>query len=179
MSDESGQWLKVGRVSGVHGVKGWLKVYSYTDPPEQIVQYQPWMLEKAGTRKNFEVLDSKLNGKAVIASLQTITDRDQAQAFVDWDILVKADQLPALAEDEFYWHQLEGLRVVSQFDGKEVDLGTVDRLLETGSNDVLVVQGDQHSIDQKERLLPYLLGSTILDIDLSQRMITVDWDPDF
>ena len=95
------------------------------------------------------------------------------------DISVAADTLPNLSAGDYYWYQLEGLRVVSQFEEQTSDLGKVDHLIETGANDVLVVQGDQDSIDNKERLIPYIVGQTILNIDLDSGEIQVEWDPEF
>ena len=177
MNNRAAQWLTVGRISGVHGVRGWLKVQSYTAPPEQILRYQPWTLDRAGVKKQVEPVDSKLNGKAVIISLAGITDRDQAMAYVNSDIVVSPEQLPVLPAGQYYWFQLQGLRVVSVFENNSTDLGKVVRILETGANDVLVVQGDERSLDRKERLVPYLLGSTVVDLD--QNRIQVDWDPEF
>ncbi len=179
MSETKAHWLKLGRISGVHGVRGWVKIFSYTQPPEQIVAYQPWRLERDGVVKNVVASDFKFSGKALVVTIEGITDRDQALELRHFDILVAADQLPNLAKGEFYWYQLEGLRVVSHYQGKNYQLGKVDHLLETGANDVLVVQGDLDSVDQKERLIPYLVGETILKVDLDGGEIQVDWDPEF
>jgi 16S rRNA processing protein RimM len=94
-------------------------------------------------------------------------------------IYVERDQLAELAAGEYYWSQLIGLRVISQFDGVERDLGVVHSLLETGSNDVLVVRGDSAAIDQAERLIPYLPGQFVVGVSPELGCIRVDWDPDF
>ena len=173
------QWVKVGRVSGVYGIKGWIKVHSYTTPPEQIKHYQPWRLELAGVAETAVAIDAKISGKTLLIALQGVDDRDQAARWVQADISVPATALPELPDNEYYWYQLEGLRVISRFQNQSTDLGCVERLLETGANDVLVVQGDTGSIDERERLIPYVLGQSVLSIDLERRQVQVDWDPDF
>lgn len=181
MSTPVAQGLKLGRISGVHGIKGWVKVHSYTQPLQRIIEYQPWTLvrEGDGERPSVVAVDAKFSGKVLVVALEGFNDRDQALSLVRSDIWVAAEQIPALAEGEYYWYQLEGLRVVSRFDGISSDLGRVEHLLETGANDVLVVKGDQHSIDQRERLIPYLKGSAALQVDLEAKEIRVDWDPAF
>lgn len=168
MSDT--QRLTIGKVSGVFGVKGWVKVFSYTEPRENILSYSQWILKKGSTERNVKVHNGQLQGKSVVASLEGIIDRDQAAALNGWDILINREQLPPAQEGEYYWADLTGLKVFT-VDG--IDLGKVDHLLETGANDVLVVVGE------RERLIPYLTEQTIKSVDLTQGKITVDWDPDF
>jgi 16S rRNA processing protein RimM len=180
MSKTAAQWLKLGRISGVHGVKGWVKVHSYTQPVEKIVLYQPWRIELSGQVFELEAVDSKFSGKILLVALAGITDRDQALSLVRHDIWVSAQQLPALGIGEYYWYQLEGLAVVSLYQGGHYKFGRVEKILETGANDVLVVKGDQrNSLDGKERLIPYLIDHTILNVDLDAGEIQVDWDPEF
>ncbi|MEF3073464.1 ribosome maturation factor RimM [Methylobacter sp. Wu1] len=162
--------INVGRISGVFGVKGWLKVFSFTDPRENILSYSPWLLKKGGEIKQLDVIDGALHGKAVIAQLDGIIDRDQAAGFVGWDIFITHNQLPETTEGEYYWSDLVGLKVETV---EGVQLGVVDSLLETGANDVLVVQGE------RERAIPFLQGETIINIDLDAGTMVVDWDPEF
>ncbi|MBF6647374.1 ribosome maturation factor RimM [Methylobacter sp. BlB1] len=162
--------INVGRISGVFGVKGWLKVFSFTDPRENILSYSPWLLKKGGEIKQLDVIDGALHGKAVIAQLDDIIDRDQAAGFVGWDIFITHNQLPETTEGEYYWSDLVGLKVETV---EGVQLGVVDSLLETGANDVLVVQGE------RERAIPFLQGETIINIDLDASTMIVDWDPEF
>jgi 16S rRNA processing protein RimM len=162
--------INVGRISGVFGVKGWLKVFSFTDPRENILSYSPWLLKKGGEIKQLDVIDGALHGKAVIAQLDDIIDRDQAAGFVGWDIFITHNQLPETTEGEYYWSDLVGLKVETV---EGVQLGVVDSLLETGANDVLVVQGE------RERAIPFLQGEIIINIDLDAGTMIVDWDPEF
>ncbi len=163
--------LNVGQVSGVFGVKGWVKVYSFTDPRENILQYSPWILQKNSQIQEVKLLGGRRQGSLVVAELQGINDRDLAAELMGADILIRKQQLPKASDGEYYWADLIGLEVRNQEGCK---LGKVDHLLETGANDVLVVvDGDV------ERLIPFLQQSTILKIDLDDGLIIVDWDPDF
>lgn len=164
------QFIDVGEISGIFGVKGWVKVYSYTDPRENILSYSSWRLSKGVDVMTFNVLDGKLQGKSVVARLQGVEDRDAAAALMGWSIAIDRAQLPKLESDEFYWVDLVGLRVVTAMG---IELGVVDHLIETGANDVLVVNGE------RERLIPFLMGQTVLNVDLTNHCLTVDWDPDF
>jgi 16S rRNA processing protein RimM len=164
------QQINVGRISGVFGVKGWVKVFSFTDARENILNYSPWLLKKDSEVKLVNVIDGKLQGKAVVAQLDGVNDRDQAAGLMGWDIFITPDQLPKVAKGEYYWSDLIGLNVETSLG---VQLGTVDSLLETGANDVLIVKGE------RQRAIPFLQGQTIIDIDLNIGRIVVDWDPGF
>ena len=160
----------VGKISGLFGVKGWVKVFSYTNPRENILNYSPWQLIKGNESKEIHPVDGKRHGETVIARFDQINSREDAAGLCGWDININYSQLPETEENEFYWADLIGLRVET-IDG--VPLGVVDHLLETGANDVLVLAGD------RERLIPFLQGQTIMDIDLDKGIMIVDWDPEF
>ena len=162
--------VPVGKVAGIYGVRGWVKIFSYTEPRENILTYSPWYLRFGQEWLSMELLDGRRHGKGVIASLAGCDDRDAARRLQGAEICVERRQLPPLDPDEFYWTDLVGLRVVNA-DG--VELGRVDHLIETGANDVLVVRGE------RERLIPYLPEDVILQVDLREGVIRVDWDADF
>jgi len=162
--------IKVGEISGVFGVKGWVKVYSFTDTRENILNYSPWLLKKGSENKSFTIIDGSLQGKAVVAKLEGINDRDQAAGLMGWEIFVTPDQLPKPAQGEYYWSDLIGLKVETT---SSVPLGVIDNLLETGANDVVIVKGE------RERAIPFLQGTIITNIDLQAGKMIVDWDPDF
>jgi len=164
------QHISVGKISGVFGVKGWVKVFSFTDPRENILTYSPWLLKKGDETKTVNVVDGQLQGKTIVAQLTGVDDRDQAASLMGWDIFITQDQLPKAAKGEYYWSDLIGLNVET-IDG--VQLGVVDSLLETGANDVVIVQGE------RERVIPFLQGQTIINVDLNAGKIVVDWDPEF
>ena len=172
----SSDLVTVGRITAVYGVRGWLKVHSFTEPMDNILQFSKWYLQGQKGWEPLNIDGGRLHGKGLIVHIEGIDDRDLAAGYCQRDIAVHRSEMPRLGEGEFYWHQLEGLRVVSQFDGREHDFGTVVRMMETGANDVLVVRGGE---DRRERLIPYLPGEFITDIDLDAGVITVAWDPAF
>lgn len=129
--------IVVGRVSGVHGVRGWIKVYSETEPRENIFHYRPWYLLRRGECRRVEVSEGRVQGKGLVGHVQGCDDRDLAQRLIGATIGVSRAQFEPLDEGEYYWTDLEGLRVENR---EGVDLGVVDHLFETGANDVMVVR---------------------------------------
>ncbi len=162
------QQVTLGYISAVHGVKGWVKVHSWTRPIEAILKYQPWLLGEE--RHCVSIVDGRKQGKGLVALLPDFTGREQAAALVGQQIAVERAQLPATAENEYYWSDLEGLNVQTT---QGIDLGRVERLMETGANDVLVIRGT------REHLVPFVQGKYVTGVDLVNGVIEVDWDPEF
>ncbi|HET7312824.1 ribosome maturation factor RimM [Salinisphaera sp.] len=165
----------LGRVHGLFGVRGWVKVYSYTRPAEAILGYERWWIGNAGERRDYRVLEARVQGKTLVARLadaddEPLPDRDAALELLDLDIAVERGDLPEPEPGEYYWFDLIGLNVVT-VDGH--DLGRVTAMMETGANDVLVVRGD------RERLIPLVIEQFVTAVDLEGGTIHVDWDPDF
>ncbi len=161
--------MTLGKVSGAWGVRGWVKVHSYTADRDAILDYRPWYLVGPDGERKIFVCAARSLRSGLIVRFGDIETREQVVPLVGRTICVDSDQLPALNDGEYYWNQLVGLQVTTR-EGR--NLGTVARLLETGANDVLVVCGD------RERLIPYVPG-TVLEISLATQTITVDWDPEF
>ncbi len=153
-------------------MRGWVKIFSYTEPRQNIIDYQPWYLKKEQDADwvPVQLAEGRQQGKGVVARLQNCDDRDQAYNLMGSEIAIRRDQLPATEPGEYYWNELQGLQVVT-VDGES--LGTVDHLLSTGANDVLVVKGE------RERLIPFLTGPVVIEVDLERGEIQVDWDKDF
>ncbi|MEE8527594.1 MAG: ribosome maturation factor RimM [Gammaproteobacteria bacterium] len=160
----------LGRISGLFGVKGWVRLISHTDPREAILDYARWLIGRDADWHEFQLAEGRRHGKAVIARLEGFVDRDQAGGLIGADIAIERHQLPAAEKDEYYWADLVGLEVVTT-DGRA--LGQVDHLLATGANDVLVVRGEN------ECLVPFICERVIQEVDLDAGVIRVDWDPDF
>jgi 16S rRNA processing protein RimM len=160
--------VALGYISAVHGIKGWVKVHSWTRPMEAILDYQPWLLGE--DQKTVKIIDGRKQGKGLVACLPGIEDREQAMMMIGQQIFVRREQLPTPAENEYYWSDLEGLEVQTT---KGVVLGKVERLMETGANDVLVIRG------QREHLVPFVQGQYVTRVDLEDGLIEVDWDPEF
>lgn len=163
--------IALGEIVGVHGIRGWVKVFSHTEPRERILDYGPWLLD-AGVDGGREaaVLEGARHGRGVIARLQGCDDPERARALIGATISVPRDRLPPPAEGEYYWADLEGLRVVNE---AGVELGTVKTLFRTGANDVMVVAGE------RDRLVPFVQGRYVLDVDFAAGVIRVDWDETF
>lgn len=160
----------LGRIAGVFGVRGWVKVFSHTEPRDGILTYSPWTIGGEGGWRERRLLDGKPHGKGIIALLEGCGDRDQAALLVGRDIVVRRDWLPRLEQDDYYWSDLEGVRVQTL---EGVELGVISHLFDTGANDVMVVKGE------RERLIPYLWKQVVKQVDLEAGRMLVDWDPDF
>jgi 16S rRNA processing protein RimM len=163
--------ILVGRIVGLHGVAGEIKLESYTEPRTQIFRYQPWLLCSAAGDREISGCRGREQGKGIVASLPEIADRDQAAALIGCEIKVRRSTLPEPKPDEYYWTDLEGLEVVTL---EGVLLGRISHLLATGANDVMVVRDAE-----RERLLPFVLGDYVKAVDFDAARVTVDWDPEF
>lgn len=170
--------LVVGRITSVFGVRGWVKIHSYADKPENIFDYQPWRIKVGGAERLLQVDEWRDQGGKLVAHISGIDDRDVAREVCQQDIFIDKSLLPKLEAGEFYWDQLIGLEVVTRHSGAEQVLGKVASLLETGANDVLVVRGEATGEATQERLIPYA-PQYVLEIDLQNGRMLVDWDPDF
>ena len=170
----------VGEITGVSGVKGWVKVFSHTEPRLNIIKYNPWMIKQGGADwRAVELFDARAQGKTIVAHLAGMNDRDQAMALTGSKIAILPAQLQKLDAEEYYWRELEGLSVVDQ---QHNVLGRVSHLIETGANDVMVVipSADKPRDPKvKEIMIPYLMGSVIKKVDLKTRQISVDWDESY
>jgi 16S rRNA processing protein RimM len=161
--------IELGQIAGLWGVRGWVKVHSFTRDREDIFAYRTWLLGNGGEPRAYELVNGRRQGAGLVAELSGIQDRDQAADLIGKRIYVPAAQLPALPPGEYYWHQLQGLVVVTR-DGAE--LGHVDHMLETGANDVMVVRGE------RELLIPYT-AQVVRSVDLEARRMEIDWDADY
>ncbi|MBK8453233.1 MAG: ribosome maturation factor RimM [Thiofilum sp.] len=170
MSSSPQPLIVMGKIAGAYGIKGWVKVMSFTDPPEKILRYRPWHLLKEGQPQVIKVKSGKPHGKTLVAWLEGIEDRNQAELLNGYEIAIERQQLPQLTNNEYYWSDLLNLQVVNL---QGIDFGRVTSLVETGANDVLIVQGE------RERLVPWIWEQVIKQVSLEQGVITVDWDADF
>lgn len=166
----------IARIGAAHGIKGWVKLISFSSPKANILNYQHYLTPQGSSLVKLEIDQCKAQGKGFVAHIKDCDDRNLSQEFTGKDLYIEKAVLPELDADEYYWHQLPGLRVQT-LNGD--DLGVVDHLLETGANDVLVVKADERSVDKEERLIPYLLEQVIDSIDLDQKLIRVNWEKDY
>jgi 16S rRNA processing protein RimM len=162
--------LIIGKLGAAHGIQGWLKIHSFTVPIANIFLYQPWWLQDANGCGPVTVAEHRTHGQGLVLRIEGCDDRNTACLYTGATIAVSRQLLPALPADQYYWADLEGLRV------ETVDhrvLGTVDHLLSTHANDVLVVKGE------RERWIPFLRPHVVKHIDLANKILIVDWDSDF
>ncbi len=165
------KWVLVGSIGKPYGVKGWVKVNSYTEPSSNIFLYQPWYLiatDKAPY--TLEILHHQIQNQRLIVQFKNCQTPEMAGLLTNHKIYVDRQQFSPLTQQEYYWTDLEGLKV---YTCENIYLGIVQTIFATGSNDVLVIEG------KKQFLIPFLLDNTIKSIDLAQETMIVDWDPDF
>jgi 16S rRNA processing protein RimM len=163
--------ILLGRVHGAFGIRGELKLESFTDPATAIFRYQPWLLRDAqGRERELKGARGRETAKGLVAMFPGVDDRDGAEGLRGAELFAPRSALPPAKPGEYYWVDLEGLRVVNV---EGVDFGTVSHLFSTGANDVLVARGD------RERMIPFLQPDYIRSVDLDAGVVTVDWDADF
>jgi 16S rRNA processing protein RimM len=162
--------IVVGRVSGVYGIRGWVKLYSHTRPAENLLDFEDVELRLGDEWKPMRLAEGRVHGNGLIGRFDGVDDRDGAAALLGADVAVDREDLPEPGEDEYYWADLVGLEVVTT---EGVSLGRVASLMETGANDVMIVEGD------RERLVPFTPGRHVQEVDLDGGRIVVDWDPEF
>lgn len=163
-------WVIIGRFGRPHGIKGFVTVHSFTDPADNILRYNDWHVFLNKQWQPLKLLTIEVRSKAIIAQIEGYPERELVSALTNLDIGVQESQLAALAPGEYYWYQLIGMSVINS---KGDFFGKVVEIMPTGSNDVLVVEGE------KRHLIPYLPGQFVINIDESQQVITVDWDMNF
>ena len=176
-------YIVVGKIGAPHGVRGWVKIHSFTEPPDNLFEYSPWYLSagkvsatKASSSKPatqwraVDFAEAREQGKGFIARFEGCNDRDAAALLTGQEIAVRREQLPELEEGQYYWIDLEGLEVKT-LEGQS--LGVLDHMMDTGANDVMVVKGE------RERLIPYVMGPIVKEVDIAAGFIRVDWSPDY
>ncbi len=162
-------YIELGKVVGVWGVKGWIKLHSYCRNRNDIANYSTWFLKsKNDDPVSYEVLNCREQGQGIAAQLAGVNDPDQAALLNGKGIFVLRDDLPKLPDGQFYWQELIGLNVVNA----DQEIGKVSSILETGANDVLVIKRAK----QNDALIPYI-DEVIKAVDLEQGTMQVDWDP--
>lgn len=161
----------LGKIGSAYGIHGWLRLFSSTEKTESIFDYQPWFIKRTNEWQQIRLENWKIHNQNLIIKIRNIEDREDATLLTNYEIVIEASQLLDLDSGEYYWKDLMGCQVVTP-DGNP--LGTVVDLMETGSNDVLVVQTN---LIQK-RLIPFLF-EVIKNVDLTTHVIKVDWDPRF
>jgi len=165
---KSGKKILVGKISNPHGIKGWIKVISFTDPIENILSYKKWTISDNETEKTYCLEDSRIQGNKIVIKLEGVNNRDDADLLKNLQIEINRSDLPKLEENSYYWEDLVDFNVI---DIKGMHVGKVDSLFRTGSNDVLVIINET-----KQRLLvPFIMEEVIKYVDLDKELISIDW----
>ena len=166
----------LGQLGKVHGLKGWLKLISFTSPPENILDYSQLLVEIDQHCQVLEIDEYRQQANGLVVHIKGIDDPETARQLTGVELTVESEALPVLEAGTYYWHELEGMEVIN----RQGELfGRVASLLETGANDVLVVEPTDDSVDGRERLIPYLVGSVVEQIDTGKRLIRVNWETDY
>jgi len=166
---EKEAWVVMGRIAAPFGVKGWVKVQPFSEDPGALMDFESWRVGRGEQQKHYSVEAVQDHGKALVAKLAGIDDRDAAYALRGQEISVAKNDLPPPEENEFYWSDLIGLKAVNR---EGVELGKVDSLMESGANDLLVVKGT------REHLIPFV-AAFVGEVDLAGGTIEVDWGEDY
>lgn len=168
--------VPVGTVGRAHGVRGWVRVRSDMDPPEDLIRYDTWLVERGGAWRPVKVRSARPHGTALVAHFDGVDDRDAATALAGTGLGLPRDALPALEDGQYYWADLIGLDVVDE-SGRS--LGTVRELIETGANDVMVIRpclsDASDGARAVDRIVPFLVGDVVREVDLAAGRIRVSW----
>lgn len=167
----------VGKLGSTYGIRGWLRIYSSTEQAESIFDDQPWFLKIKGEWQPAELENWRHHNHEIIVKLKGVDDREAAQILATVEIGVDLSVFPELEEGDYYWHDLIGCSVVNL---EGYTMGTVTEMMETGSNDVLVVKANtKDAFGKQERLIPFLYEQVVKRVDLTTKTIEVDWDAGF
>ena len=177
MNDLTSSTIIVGQFGRPHGIRGWINVYSFTSDPTALFQFES-LSSKSSFFDIFTFQEYTEHGSAFIARVKDVDSREKAEEWKNKYIYVLDKEMPSLGVEEYYWYQLLGLTVQTKLNKDNPILGKVVSIIETGSNDVLVVQGDDNSIDLRERSIP-CSKEFLVDVNLDDAIITVNWDPSF
>ena len=161
-------WVVVGKFGRVHGIKGLISVQSFTDPIDNILSYQPWHIKIKHKWRPIGIHQTHIAGNKLIVQVERYMTREEASLLTNIEIAVLRDLLPQLEQDDgYYHHDLIGLTVINN---KQEKLGIITEIMTTGANDVIVVQGETQT------LIPFVWHHYVLDINLAQKQMVVDWD---
>jgi 16S rRNA processing protein RimM len=165
------KYIIMGKTGSSHGLHGWLKIRSFTEKTDGILDYNPWYFETKNGWEPFRLEKVQRKEKFLTVKLAGIESPEQAKYLSGKEIAVKRSQLSLPDENEYYWADLVGLTVMNQ---ENRILGKVISLLETGANDVLIVGDDQNP--EVKCAIPWLPDSVIVTVDLGEKRMRVNWD---
>jgi 16S rRNA processing protein RimM len=170
----------LGKISGFYGIKGWLKIYSYTQPRENIVHYKALKIKQTNHRgtklwQDIKLDQGKAHGKGVVAHFLGYDNRESATHLIGAELAVYRSEFKSTAKDEYYWTDLVDLAVINL---EGIELGSVKQLIETAAHDVLVINSKQNSTENNVKadiLIPFVRDYFVKQVDLTLKKIVVDW----
>ena len=165
---ENDKKVFIGKVTGVHGIKGWLKIQSFSSPPENILNYPSWIIANQGLEDFYLIEQGKKLNNKIIVKLEKIDDRTTAEFLINSKIQILRSDLPKLTNESYYWSDLEGLNVLNSEDNM---IGKIESLIETGANDVMVISGSKN----KRVLIPFVMHEIIKEVNVELNYIKIDW----
>lgn len=175
IAEKTDEFILIGDIKSAYGIKGWVRLYSYTEPKEAIFDYQPWLIKKEDRYQPLTFESGKKHGKGLVVKLAEIKDRTIAETYQNTPIYIKKSSLPKTQTDEYYWSDLVGMRVLL---ATGENIGVVESLFETGAHAVLNIQPDAQSIDNETRLVPWH-HDVIVNVDENKQQIILDWFLDY
>lgn len=169
-SVDNEKYIVIGRIGSTYGVKGWLKLQSFTESQSDIFDYQPWYFNTKGQWTVFDCDDTKASAERLLIHVKGYDSPELAKQLTGIELATTRSQLPKLPEGEFYWHDLIGLDVYTT---EQVLLGSVVNIISNAAHPLLEIKGE------KQHLVPLLFDKFILEVDLSKNKVIADWDPEF
>ena len=165
---EDDKKIYLGKITGVHGIKGWLKIQSFSSPPENILNYPSWIINNQGEEDFYSIEQGRKQNKKIVVKLENIDDRNTAESLINSKILILRSDLPKLSNENYYWSDLVGLSVLNS---EEKVIGKIESLIETGANDVMVI-----ITSKGERvLIPFVMHEIIKEVNVDLNYIKIDW----
>ena len=165
---EDDKKIYLGKITGVHGIKGWLKIQSFSSPPENILNYPSWIINNQGEEDSYSIERGRKHHNKIIVKIEKIDDRTTAESLINSKILILRSDLPKLSNENYYWSDLEGLSVLNS---EEKVIGKIESLIETGANDVMVII----TLKDERILIPFVMHEIIKEVNVELSYIKIDW----
>jgi|TARA_B100001750_G_C15342486_1_gene512980 16S rRNA processing protein RimM len=165
---EDDKKIYLGKITGVHGIKGWLKIQSFSSPPENILNYPQWIINNQGEEDLYSIEKGRKQNNKIVVKLENINDRNTAEALINSKIQILRSDLPKLSNENYYWSDLVGLNVLNS---EEKMIGKIESLIETGANDVMVINSSKN----KRILIPFVMHEIVKEVNIELSYVKVDW----
>jgi len=165
---EDDKKIYLGKITGVHGIKGWLKIQSFSSPPENILNYPSWIINNQGEEELYSIEQGRKQNNKIVVKLEKIDDRNTAESLINSKIQIQRSDLPKLSNENYYWSDLVGLSVLNS---EEKVIGKIESLIETGANDVMVII----TLKDERILIPFVMHEIIKEVNVELNYIKIDW----